>query len=296
LRWLDTYLRGVPLASITRDVIGKIAAIKAREASEATTNRHLAVIRAILRRAAFEWEWIDRVPKVRLFKERKRRIRWISRDEAERLLTVLPTHEAEMARFALFTGLRQANVVQMEWSQIDMQRRVAWVHPDQAKARKPIAVPLNDEALDVVRRQLGKHPVRLFTKNGKPIKGVNMKVWGRALMQAGIEQFRWHDLRHTWASWHVQAGTPIYELQELGGWESVETVRRYAHLAPEHLARAAARIVPAGTKTATVNCPVITRVRTRSASFVQLVDESAGRIRNRPNSAVTIPPASNSVP
>jgi integrase len=54
--------------------------------------------------------------------------------------------------------------------------------------------------------------------------------------------FRWHDLRHTWASWHVQAGTPLHILQELGGWESPEMVRRYAHLAPEHLAAHAERI------------------------------------------------------
>ena len=53
---------------------------------------------------------------------------------------------------------------------------------------------------------------------------------------AGIADFRWHDLRHSWASWHVQAGTPLHVLQELGGWESVEMVRRYAHLSSDHLA------------------------------------------------------------
>lgn len=55
-------------------------------------------------------------------------------------------------------------------------------------------------------------------------------------MRAGIENFRWHDLRHTWASWHVQSGTPLNVLQELGGWESVEMVQRYAHLGRSHLA------------------------------------------------------------
>lgn len=92
----------------------------------------------------------------------------------------------------------------------------------------------------------------MFTKNGRPVKGVNMKVWNKALKLADIAEFRWHDLRPTWAGWHVQTGTPIYELQELGGWDSMEMVRRYAHFAPEHLARAAARILPGGTKTATV--------------------------------------------
>jgi integrase len=251
LRWLDKYLRGQPLDRISRDVIGQIGEVKARESSGPTANRTLALIRAILRRACHEWEWIDKAPKVRMFKEWKRRVRWITRVEAERLLSFLPAHQADMARFALSTGLRQANVTGLEWSQLDMQRRVAWIHPDQAKARKAIPVPLNDEAVDVIRRQLGKHSARVFTFKGKPVRAVNTKAWKRALRLAGIEDFRWHDLRHTWASWHVQAGTSIQELQELGGWESVEMVRRYAHPAPEHLAKAAARIIPIGTKMAT---------------------------------------------
>ena len=64
----------------------------------------------------------------------------------------------------------------------------------------------------------------------------NNAAWNKALKRAGIEDFKWHDLRHTWASWHVQAGTPLHVLQELGGWESAEMVRRYAHLSSEHLA------------------------------------------------------------
>lgn len=252
LRWLDKYLGGRPLGQITRDEIGRIGDIKVRESSGATANRTLALIRAILRRACYEWEWIDKAPKVRMFKERKRRVRWITRVEAERLLSFLPAHQADMARLALCTGLRQSNVAGLEWSQIDMQRRVAWVHPDQAKARKAIPVPLNDEAVEVIRRQLGKHQIRVFTFKGEPLCTINTRAWKRALRKAGITEFRWHDLRHTWASWHVQAGTPLHELQELGGWESAEMVRRYAHLAPEHLAIAAARILPLGTKLATV--------------------------------------------
>lgn len=69
-----------------------------------------------------------------------------------------------------------------------------------------------------------------------PIKQVATKAWKKALKRAGIENFRWHDLRHTWASWHVQQGTPLHVLQELGGWESAEMARRYAHLHSDHLA------------------------------------------------------------
>jgi integrase len=62
------------------------------------------------------------------------------------------------------------------------------------------------------------------------------ELWYKTQKRAGIENFRWHDLRHTWASWHVQNGTPLFALQELGGWESPEMVRRYAHLSADHLA------------------------------------------------------------
>ena len=88
----------------------------------------------------------------------KRRIRWLTHEEAERLIRELPEHLAEMARFSLATGLRKANVTGLEWSQVNLQRRIAWIHPDQAKARKAIGIPLNAEAILVLRTQVGKHP------------------------------------------------------------------------------------------------------------------------------------------
>lgn len=133
------------------------------------------------------------------------------------------------------TGLRQSNVTGLQWSQIDLPRRCAWIHPDQAKARKAISVPLSKAAVVIIREQIGKHVTYVFSYKSKPVIQVNTKAWYSALKRAGIENFRWHDLRHTWASWHVQAGTPLNVLQELGGWESVEMVRRYAHLSSEHL-------------------------------------------------------------
>lgn len=63
----------------------------------------------------------------------------------------------------------------------------------------------------------------------------NNRSWRSALKRAGIENFRFHDLRHTWASWLVQSGIPLSVLQEMGGWESIEMVKRYAHLSPIHL-------------------------------------------------------------
>ncbi len=71
---------------------------------------------------------------------------------------------------------------------------------------------------------------------GDGVGTANTRAWRNALEREGIKDFRWHDLRHTWASWHAQSGTPLHVLQELGGWSSSDMVRRYAHLSQQHLA------------------------------------------------------------
>jgi len=165
------------------------------------------------------------------------RVCWLSQDEAVRLLAELPPHLAAMMRFTLATGLRERNVTRLQWSQVDMQRRCAWIDAGQSKNKKAITVPLNDDAMTVLRRQIGKHETNVFTYKGKPVELANTKAWRAALIRAEISDFRWHDdLRHTWASWHVQNGTPLNVLKELGGWADLSMVLRYAHLSSEHLA------------------------------------------------------------
>jgi integrase len=243
LRWLDPHLRGRFLRDIDRDCIDRLIQLRLETGvKNATVNRMLEVVRAILRRAWQEWEWIERVPKIRLLPEPKGRVRWLTREEAKQLILELPQHLSDMVAFTLATGLRQSNVTGLEWSQVDLGHRVAWIHPDQSKNRKAITVPLNEEAIENLRSQLGKHDRYVFTYQGQPVKDVNTKAWRHALKRAGIEDFRWHDLRHTWASWHVQAGTPLNVVQELGGWKSFEMVLRYAHLSAEHLEKYAANV------------------------------------------------------
>ena len=240
LDWLQQFLHNRALAEITRDEIAAISACKRAESSNATANRYLALIRAILRKASLEWEWIARVPKVKVYPEPKRRVRWITPRQAKMLLEALPEHQRETALFALATGLRQSNVVRLRWSQVDLVRRTAWIAADEAKGGEDIHVSLCDLAVEVLERQRGKHSERVFTYEGNPIRYVNTKAWRNALKRAGITDFRWHDLRHTWASWLIQNGTPLYDLQEMGGWKPAAMVRRYAHLAPAHMARHAA--------------------------------------------------------
>lgn len=241
-KWLDRYLGKKWLDEIDRDLIDRIGLIKKREASPSTANRYLALIRAVLRAARDDWEWVERVPRVKLFPESKKRIRWITREEAARLIDELPEHLADMARFTLATGLRQRNVSYLRWNQVDASRCVAWIHADQSKSRRAIAVPLNRDALAVLEKRRGEHREYVFTYQGKPVDRTSTKAWAAAKQRAGIVDFRWHDLRHTWASWHVQSGTSLQELQELGGWSTVDMVLRYAHLAADHLQSAAQRI------------------------------------------------------
>jgi integrase len=119
--------------------------------------------------------------------------------QAEMLIGELPAHQRDVVVFALATGLRQSNVLGLEWSRVDLASGHAWVGADQSKNRRPIAVPLNATALEVLRRQLGKHRERVFTYARKPLTTANTRSWRKALKRAGIENFRWHDLRHTWA-------------------------------------------------------------------------------------------------
>lgn len=237
MRWLSQHLDNIHLHEIDKALIERIITAKLNEGvSKSRVNRITSLINTILNKAIKEWEWINTKPHIRKFKEPNIRVRWITQNEANNLITQLPSHLADMTRFTLATGLRESNVLELEWSQIDLQRRVAWIHPDQAKAGRAIGVPLNDDAIAVIKLQIGKHSARIFTYKGVPIKKAGTAAWRRALVRAGIINFRWHDLRHTWARWHVQNGTPLHILKELGGWSSFDMVQRYAHLAPEHLA------------------------------------------------------------
>jgi hypothetical protein len=122
ISWLQTYFRGKYLDELTRDVIAKVGELKFKETSPATANRLLALIRAILRKAALDWEWIDKPPVIKLYRESKRRVRYLTPLQANTLLQELPEHLADMVKFSLAdmvkfslaTGLRRANVTKLE--------------------------------------------------------------------------------------------------------------------------------------------------------------------------------------
>lgn len=236
LRWAQPELTGKAITTIDRNMLEKLGKKKAADGcSNATVNRHLASISAVLGHAVTKG-WLTVKPRVPKRPEPEKRIIWATQEKAAKLVEALPEHLAAMAAFALATGLRRANVMGLEWTAVDTRRRIAWVHADEAKAGKTLPVPLNDPALAILQAQRGKHRLIVFPYRGRPMERQGAPVWRAACKKAGLKNFRWHDLRHTWASWHVQNGTPLPVLQELGGWASLTMVMRYAHLAPSHVA------------------------------------------------------------
>jgi len=195
LRWLDPHLNGKYLDEINRDLISRITLERQKpyeilrkkgpprkiEPKANTVNRTLEIIRAILRMARDEWEWIATTPKIAMKKVNSIRVSWITREQAEELLKHLPEHQQAMMRFALETGLRRSNVTHLQWGQIDLEKRLAWIHPDQAKARKAIGVPLSREAVLILSLQWGKHPTWVFPYQGKPVIQTSTKTWRDAV-------------------------------------------------------------------------------------------------------------------
>lgn len=226
-----------------------------KSVSQSTKSSHLALMKSILRAAEREWKWLDKSPIIKVNQPKNKRIRWLELHEAIRLISECPEPLKSVVRFALATGLRRSNIIDLEWQQIDMQRKAAWVNPEDSKSGKAIGVALNDTACQVLRDQIGNHHKWVFvhkiasnrndgtmTPAIRKMRVDNNRSWNSALKRAGIEDLRFHDLRHTWASWLVQSGVPLSALQEMGGWESIEMVRRYAHLAPNHLTEHARQI------------------------------------------------------
>jgi integrase len=243
LKKLDPYLRSRRLDAIDMTVLQPFIRDRKTKGgvSNATVNRALEVVRRILNVAHQDWRWLRGVPKVRMLKEPRRRVRFLRREEADRLIDALPAHMKPVVRFARATGCREGEIMGLEWSRVDLERRVAWLDHGTTKSGEGRGIPLNADAIAALGAVHGQHARWCFTYSGARIRK-SPSAWDTAKRRSRIEDFRFHDLRHSWASWHVQSGTSLQELMELGGWKSYEMVLRYAHLAPEKLLSVAERI------------------------------------------------------
>ena len=239
LRWLRPRLARRPLERITRAHLADIRsdALKAGWGPR-SVNYATGLVTAVLR-AAVEWGWILNAPRLKPLRIPHSRVRWISPGEARRLVARLPEHLADLAEFTLETGLRKATATRLEWTMVDWSGSCLRIPAAMMKQRIPLSVPLSDVALQILRRRVLLGGCWVFSYRGKRIGEPGGRVWREILDELGIVDFHWHDLRHTWASWHVQSGTPLAVLKELGGWKTLQMVMVYAHLNTDQLNAAA---------------------------------------------------------
>jgi len=239
--WFSLAIGRLPLSSINSDVVDSAKKRLIDDRAPATANRYLAVMRAVLR-AAVNWGWLQHAPQIQMFPLSQIEPRFITRAQFAKLLAELPPHMKPVAEFAVLTGLRTANIRELVWNRVDLERAHVWVPAQSTKGGRAIGIALSEDAVTVlkgIKRTEGQE--RVFLYEGRPVSNAYGKAaWRKACKRAGLAGLRFHDLRHTSASWLMQSGVPAYAIQSLGGWASPKMVERYAHLSPEHLKQYAA--------------------------------------------------------
>ena len=232
-----------PLAAITASRISECKGHRLSTVSGATVNRSLALLRHLLRLAREEWELLDGVPRIRMEREAEGRLRWLTPEEATRLLSACRDSRnadlTDLVEFALFTGMRRGEVLGLTWERVDRARGVVLLDGTSTKSRRRREVPLNSRADAVLARRGSKSTGLVF---GTHRWDHFRTAWNLAVERAKLMDFHFHDLRHTFASWAVQRGATLQEVKDLLGHSSLAMVMRYAHLSPEHLRTAVARL------------------------------------------------------
>lgn len=234
-------LAGRTLSSLTTDdIINNLPTHKGKTGEKitlSTQNRYRSSIMRVLSLAQ-KAGWIDYVPYVPRQAEPKLRVRWLTQEQAIQLINSLQLEwMRDVCTFALATGARMTEILSLTWDKIDLNRKIAIVTSDIAKSGRARSLLLGKDALGVIAKRQQQRLGRYVFHRGKDkqIAEISYTDFRQALEKCEISNFRFHDLRHTWASWHVQNGTPLMILKELGGWETLEMVKRYAHLNADHL-------------------------------------------------------------
>ena len=240
------------------DVARYIARRRADGLSEASVNRELTFLRRVFKVAAEDrlFDGENPVSRRHFFKENNERLRYLTDDEEQRLRKEIGEDEWPKVAFALHTGFRQGNQFRCRW--VDVSFETGTIRARRPKSGKDYFVPINDE----LRAILQGLPSRLRSewvfpsetgKTALDAKNYMHRVFLPALQRAKIADFRWHDLRHTFASRLVMAGVDLHTVQELMGHQSIAMTQRYAHLSPAHKLAAVQRLVerPTATTTAT---------------------------------------------
>jgi len=245
LNWWKAQLGHCVLADITPALIAeyrdKLAQGDGRRRANSTVRRYLAALSHTLTIAVNEWQWLDDSPmrKVNKLKEPRGRIRFLSDEERQRLLTACQAsrnpHLHLVVVLALSCGARKGELVSLRWPDVDLKRGTLTFHETKNGERR--AVPLTGQALALMRQHAKVR--RLDTAlvfpdaSGKRALGIREAFEG-AVERAGIVDFRFHDLRHTFASYLAMNGASLLEIAEVLGHKTLTMVKRYAHLCEAH--------------------------------------------------------------
>ena len=192
-------------------------------AKPATINRELAMLSKAFNLAIREWEWLrdNPVSKVPFEKENNKRKRWLSLEEERRFFEHSPDWLSEIVSFALNTGLRQDELLSLEMSRVSLVRKT--IHIQNTKSGRPRTIPLNRFALGVLKNKLEEKVINIkdlvfVSSKGSKVDPSNLRrEFYKVLKEAGIENFRFHDLRHTFATRLAQKGIDIYKIAKLLG-------------------------------------------------------------------------------
>jgi integrase len=248
LNALSESLEHEPLRAIDREAVQVLRELCLAEGrSRSTVDRHMAILRAVLNKCV-EWGYLETTPAVPMFNVKRGDFRWLTHTEFDALCKHLPEHLALAAHFSVLTGLRMRSMLKLTWDRIDLARCRLWVPGIQMKGKNAHGMPITREVAKLLRKLKTLNPsgAHIFQYQGEPIDDCNTKAFQKAVEASGVGPLRWHDLRHTFASWAVQNGVTLQELMQLGGWKTFASVLRYAHLAPDHLAKAASLVRHSG--------------------------------------------------
>jgi integrase len=206
-----------------------------------TINNELTLMNHALNLCVKEWEWlrVNPVGKVSKEKVNNKIDRWLRPDEEKRLRDASRSWLWEIILFAMSTGLRQGDIINLKWDQVDLSRRTLYISAEQ-KNKDIDTLPLNATATGVLTARSRVHQIPegyvFLNRDGGKINARNLlRSFYAACDKAKVIKFRFHDLRHIFATRLVHAGVDLYTVQKLGRWKSISMVERYAHHCPESL-------------------------------------------------------------
>ena len=252
LAWWQAQLGAPRLLELTPARLTACRDRLAQDRAPATVNRYVSTLSHALTVAVTEWQWLEESPmrRVRRLREPRGRVRYLTDDERTHLLQACQASSNRalypLVVLALATGARKMELLRLTWRDIDLRR--AQLALEQTKNRERRALPLTGLALEEVER-LAKvrridTPLLFPRTDGRQPSDIRY-VWAQALQAAGITDCRFHDLRHSCASYLAMSGASLVEIAAVLGHKTLEMVQRYAHLSEAHTAGVVARMTAA---------------------------------------------------